>query len=238
MATTFIPVGPLGTKDDEIPRWRDSKSDNVVAPGMAPFHGSLKGEPVHVAPLKMKNQKHKKHVPQNVLTFVLKHYHEAQQLAVSIGHGVTTEEVLAISADESLWWDAAAHRHDTEKQKEEDQSKAKYGNFFGLHGDGPAGTYKTKGNQTHTPKFFINENNDGYMDSGKVFVKTVLDKAKLTPTIGSQAKDFFYALHDANLYAVPNKRYGDDMVRNDPSTKGPYELVIEAVQQLKSEGKL
>ena len=117
-------------------------------------------------PQQPQRQQHKKPVPDFVVEFVRKHYEAAQKLAQSLGNGVTAAEVLAIAGNESGWW--GDHHHSPD-------SKAKHGNFFGLHGKGPAGTYYTADNKTPTPIFQIDKNDDGFTASGQVFVELVKD---------------------------------------------------------------
>jgi hypothetical protein len=157
-----------------------------------------------------------------VIAFVLKHYKDAQTLATQLGNGVTAAEVLAIAGDETGWGDSG--------------SKAKYGNFFGLHGKGPAGTYYTKDNHTPTPIFPITANDDGFKASGQEFVKLVKQKAGLTPGIGDNPKAFFTALNKNHLYADGNRNYAEEMVRTQP--RGKYEVVRQCIDQLRQEGKL
>jgi hypothetical protein len=166
-------------------------------------------------------------IPPNVLTFVLEHYKDAQTLATQLGNGVTAAEVLAISGNESSWGD----------RRPDSQSKARFGNYFGLHGKGPAGTYPTKDNHTPTPKFYITAEDDGFKASGQVFVKLVKQKGGLTPGIGNDPKALFTALNKSHILANDHAEYADDMIKND-SKRGPYELVIESIEYLKREGKL
>src|SRR6185312_7591832 len=62
----------------------------------------------------------------NVNSFITAHAGDAQILASDLGNGVSANEVLAVSGNESGWGRA-------------DGFGAQYGNFFGLHGDGPDG---------------------------------------------------------------------------------------------------
>lgn len=70
---------------------------------------------------------------ENVKTFVDKYQKDAQALADMLGSGVTATEVLALSGNETSYGTSPF---------------VKFGNFFGLHGHGPAGTYYTTGNMS------------------------------------------------------------------------------------------
>jgi hypothetical protein len=70
----------------------------------------------------------------NAGAFARTNWSDAQRLATALGHDVTPTEVLAVAGNESSYGSL-------------ERGLAKYGNFFGLHGSGPAGTYYTKGTQ-------------------------------------------------------------------------------------------
>ena len=188
-------------------------------------------------------QTHKERpVPGYVLQYVLQHYAEAQTLANRIGHGVTAAEVLAVSGNESKWGnlDPELIKRNQQDPKKYPLSLARYGNFFGLHGDGPTGTYYTQENHTPTPKFSLD---NGFMLSGQVFVDINLQEKLATGNIGADPKAYFKALNSRSpvshkiYYAAANPHYAEDMTRDD-SGRGPYILVLDAIEQLKKEGRL
>jgi len=168
-----------------------------------------------------------KPVPNNVRQFVLKHYAEAQKLADSLGNGVTAAEVLAVAGNESGWGDPS-------------KFGGKYGNFFGLHGAGPAGTYWTTGKPSRpVAKFPVSKDSDGFQASGQAFVKLLQGKKVLTSGIGNDPKAFFNTLNKSGLYAVESHgTYAAMMVQDDPHKRGPYKFVIDCISQLKKEGDL
>ena len=73
----------------------------------------------------------------NVRSFVDAHLGDAQTLAKGPGNGVTPAEVLAVAGNETHYGEGFA----------------KYRNYFGLYGSGPAGTYYTIENPTPVAKF-------------------------------------------------------------------------------------
>jgi|GEM_PF-6265968 len=164
--------------------------------------------------------------PANVRAFVLKHYKEAQELANQIGNGVTAAEILAVSGNETGYGDKAL-------------TFTKDGNFFGLHGIGPAGFDPAKKDpNVKIQKFNLAPRNDGFMDSGQVFAK-IVKREITTPGIGNDPKAFFNALHSSSLkYAADNPKYGAMMVENNPIHRGAYILVTLAIESLQKEGKL
>jgi len=166
-------------------------------------------------------------VPDNVRQFVLKHYAEAQKLADSLGNGVTAAEVLAIAGNESGWGDPS-------------KFGGKYGNFFGLHGAGPAGTYWTTGKPSRpVAKFPVSKDSDGFQASGQAFVKLLQDRKVLTPGIGNDPKAFFNTLNKSGLYAVESHgTYAAMMIQDDPHKRGPYTFVVDCISQLEKEGHL
>ena len=157
---------------------------------------------------------------------MLKHYAEAQKLADSLGNGVTAAEVLAVAGNESGWGDP--------------KSKAQYGNFFGLHGAGSAGSVPAARNPSvKIAKFSVSKDNDGFQASGQAFVKLLQDKKVLMPGIGNNPKAFFDVLNKSGLYAVESHgTYAAMMVQNDSHKRGPYTFVIECINQLKKENRL
>jgi hypothetical protein len=165
-------------------------------------------------------EKHKeKPVPDNVRQFALKHYKEAQTLAASLGNGVTAAEILAIAGNETGWGDPKSH--------------AQYGNFFGMHGKGPAGTHYAKKTQAPVQIFSVSKDNDGFLASGQAFVKLVQDRKLLTPGVGDNPKAFFDILNRTGLLAVGEHpgTYGAFMV-GESSNRGPFTLVTKCINQL------
>ena len=163
-----------------------------------------------------------KTIPDNVRQFVLKHYAEAQKLADSLGNGVTAAEVLAVAGNETFWGKLDTH--------------AKFGNFFGLHGHGPDGTYYTTGNHTPVAKFPVN---NGFLLSGQEFVKRLQNRKLMTSGLGDNPKAFFDVLNKSGLYAAESHgTYSDFMVRKDEKTWGPYTFVVECINRLRQEGLL
>lgn len=103
------------------------------------------------------------------------------------------------------------------------------GNFFGLHGAGPAGTYWTKPTNPNvksvaTQKF---PGPDGFQQSGNVFVTNV--QPYMQPAMGADPQTFFTILNHHG-YASGNPAYPGYMVQNGYNAKGkrvrgPYTLV-------------
>ncbi len=91
----------------------------------------------------------------NVNNFITAHLTDAQTLANSLGNGVTPSEVLAVAGNETGYGGGFAQ----------------YGNYFGLHGSGPAGTYHTTGTPSVPVAMFPVSN--GSLLSGQVFVGRV-----------------------------------------------------------------
>ena len=120
---------------------------------------------------------------ENVKAFVDKYQKNAQALADMLGNGVTAAEVLALSGNETSYGTSAF---------------VKFGNFFGLHGHGPAGTYYTTGNKTPVMKFPVE---NGFLASGQVYVNNV--KQYVTPGIGDDPLKFF-TLMNLHGYATGN----------------------------------
>ena len=96
---------------------------------------------------------------------------------------------------------------------------AKYGNYFGLHGSGPSGTYYTT--QNHTPVAMFPVIN-GFLLSGQAFVNNV--SPFMTPGLGANPLAFFTVLNKHG-YATGNSGYPAYMVRTGKS-RGPYTQVI------------
>jgi hypothetical protein len=192
-----------------------------------PDHRQLAANSGRRFPHQPQHELHQRPIPDNVRQFVLKHYVEAQKIAAQLGNGITAAEVLAVSGNESGWGNLDP----------QSSSKARYGNFFGLHGKGPAGTYWTTGKPSvPTPIFSLTAKDDGFIASGQEFVKLVKQKVILTPGIGDDPKAFFTALNKAHLYADGNAQYAADMIAISP--RGSYEAVRQCIVQLKQEGKL
>ena len=137
----------------------------------------------------------------NVGNFVNAHSGDAQNLANQLGNGTTAQEVLATSGNETGWGGGFA----------------RFGNFFGLHGSGPGGTYMTTGKPSVAVQMFP-ANANGFLMSGQEFVNNVSPFMK--PGLGSNPSAFFDMLHHHG-YATPNSHYASDMV----GKSGPYTLV-------------
>lgn len=146
----------------------------------------------------------------NVRTFVNAHLQDAQTLAISLGNGVTPAEVLAVAGNETHYGDP--------------QTFARFGNFFGLHGSGPAGTYYTTGNQTPVAKFLPGTN--GFLLSGQRFVSNV--GPYMQPGMGTSPLQFFTILNQHG-YATGNPGYPAFMVNTSPNNRGPYALVSACI---------
>jgi hypothetical protein len=148
--------------------------------------------------------------------------------------------VLALSANESSY--GGLNPNLTQKQKDENLA-LQYGNYFGLHGKGPEGTHTAKQSAkpgqkpADTPLFNRNAADGGFEESGTYYVNNIRKKVPLTDGLGDDPKAFFEAMHKYLKYAALTPSYADDMVRND-TVRGPYELVKEAIEQLKAEEKL
>lgn len=93
----------------------------------------------------------------NVRTFTQNHWADAQRIAAALRNDVTPTEVLATAGNEAQWGSLK-------------KGLARYGNFFGLHGSGPAGTYYTTANHTPTAKFPVDK---GFPQSGAVFTRNL-----------------------------------------------------------------
>lgn len=141
----------------------------------------------------------------NVGNLVNAHLPDAQTLANSLGNGVTPAEVLAVAGNET-------HYGDT-------QTFARFGNFFGLHGSGPAGTYYTTDNHTPIQKFPVQ---NGFLLSGQQFVNNV--GPYMQPGMGTNPLQFFTILNQHG-YATGNSGYPAFMVNTSPKNRGPYTLV-------------
>jgi len=138
----------------------------------------------------------------NVGSFVSTYQQNAQTLANSLGNGVTAGEVLAVAGNETSYGGGFAS----------------FGNFFGLHGDGPAGTYYTTKNQTPVMMFPVQ---NGFTLSGQVFVNNV--GPYMQPRMGTNPLAFFTILNQHG-YATGNSGYPAFMVSTG-NNRGPYTLV-------------
>jgi RHS repeat-associated protein len=138
----------------------------------------------------------------NVGDFVNLHLPDAQTLASELGNDVSDAEVLATAGNETGYGGAFA----------------RFGNYFGLHGDGPAGTYYTVDNNTPVQKF---SGPDTFMTSGQVFVSNI--RPYLSPGMGANPLAFFKILNKHG-YATGNSGYPAAMVRQG-QTRGAYTLV-------------
>jgi hypothetical protein len=125
---------------------------------------------------------------------------------IGLGNGVTAAEVLAVAGNETHYGDP--------------QTFARFGNFFGLHGSGPGGTYYTTDNQTPVAKFLPGTN--GFLLSGQQFVGNV--GPYMQPGMGTNPLAFFTILNQHG-YATGNSAYPAFMVNTDPKYRGPYTLV-------------
>lgn len=147
--------------------------------------------------------------------FAVTHWPEAQRIAAALGHDVTPTEVLATAGNETHYGDLT-------------KGFAKYGNFFGLHGSGPAGTYFTTGTvlnpRTHkkepvpVAKFPVDR---GFAMSGDAFVRK--QSPVMTPGLGRHPVDFFTVLNH-NGYATGNPAYPGIMTKLT-GARGPYTLM-------------
>ena len=141
----------------------------------------------------------------NVGAFTQAHWDDAQRIAAALGDGVTPTQVLATAGNETQWGNLA-------------KGLAKYGNFFGLHGSGPAGTYYTTKTHTPTAKFPVDQ---GFPQSGAVFARNL--KPWMTPGLGQKPFDFFTVLNQHG-YATGNPNYPAIMTNTDPGNRGAYAL--------------
>jgi len=153
--------------------------------------------------------------PPNVRDFYLAHWPDAQRLAAALGHDVTPTEVLATAGNETNYGDL-------------DTGFAKYGNYFGLHGAGPAGTYHTTGTvmnpKTHKKEpvpIVMFPPDRGFAMSGDEFVRR--QSPVMTPDLGKHPVDFFTVLNN-NGYATGNHAYPGFMTR-PTGKRGPYTLM-------------
>jgi hypothetical protein len=152
----------------------------------------------------------------NVRDFYLAHWADAQRLAAALGNDVTPTEVLATAGNETSYGDLT-------------RGLAQYGNFFGLHGSGPAGTYYTTGTVTDratgkkvhqaTAKFPLDR---GFPMSGDVFVRK--EAPWMTPGLGQHPLDFFKVLN-RHGYATGNNQYPGYMTNTVAPNRGPYTLM-------------
>jgi len=150
--------------------------------------------------------------PPNVRSFVQAHLADAQRIAAALGNDVTPTEVLATAGNETQWGSL-------------ETGLAKYGNFFGLHGSGPAGTYYTTGNHKPTAKFPVDQ---GFPQSGAVFTRNL--GRWMTPTLGQRPFDFFTVLNKHG-YATGNPNYPAIMTNTVAGDRGAYTLARACVGQ-------
>ena len=139
----------------------------------------------------------------NVNSFVNAHLADATTLANSLGNGVTPTEVLAVAGNETGYGGGFAQ----------------YGNYFGLHGSGPAGTYYTTGTPSVAVAKFPVAN--GFLLSGQVFVSRV--GPYMTSGLGANPLAFFTVLNKHG-YATGNSGYPAYMTGTDKN-RGPYTQV-------------
>jgi len=114
---------------------------------------------------------------------------------------LTPIEVLAVAGNESTYGTS--------------KFATQFGNFFGLHGNGPAGTYYTPTN--HVPVMMFPVQNS-FLISGNVFVGRV--GGFLKPGMGTNPQQFFSILNHHG-YATGNSGYANYMTGKN----GPYSLV-------------
>jgi len=165
--------------------------------------GSVQRQPAPPTPTPPANAPSSGKCLPNVKSFVTAHLSDAQTLANGLGNGVTPAEVLAVAGNETGWGGGFAQ----------------YGNFFGLHGSGPAGSYQTTGKPSvSVAKFPVQ---GGFLQSGQAFVGNV--KAYMTPGLGGDPLKFFTVLNQHG-YATGNSGYPAYMVATG-KTRGPYTLV-------------
>jgi hypothetical protein len=138
----------------------------------------------------------------NVGSFVNTFQQNAQTLANGLGNGVTVGEVLAVAGNETSYGGGFAS----------------FGNFFGLHGNGPAGTYYTTQNSTPVMMF---PTQNGFLLSGQTFVNNV--GPYMQPQMGTNLLAFFTILNHHG-YATGNSSYPAFMV-SAGKNRGPYTLV-------------
>lgn len=139
----------------------------------------------------------------NVGNFVSSHLKDAQTIANSLGNGVTAAEVLAVAGNETHYG----------------QGFASFGNFFGVHGTGPAGTYYTSQNYTPVAKFPLE---NGFLMSGQAFIGLV--GPYMQPNMGTNPLQFF-TIANQHGYATGNSGYPAYMV-SAGKNNGPYTLVL------------
>ena len=139
----------------------------------------------------------------NVQDFINAHAGDAGTLASQLGNGVTAAEVLATAGNETGWGGGFAS----------------FGNYFGLHGNGPAGTYYTTKNHTPVQMF---SGPDTFMSSGEEFVSNI--SPYLSPGMGQNPLGFFSILNQHG-YATGNSGYPAAMVQTG-SNRGPYTLAM------------
>jgi RHS repeat-associated protein len=143
-------------------------------------------------------------------TFVNLHLGDAGTLAKSLGNGVTPAEVLATAGNESAYGNINPTK-----------GFAYVGNYFGLHGSGPAGSVNAKLDGP-MQKFPLSS---GFSLSGQEFVKNV--GPYMQPGMGQTPLKFFQILNQHG-YATGNPGYPAFMVRND-KVRGPYTLVNDCM---------
>ena len=139
----------------------------------------------------------------NVNSFVHAHVADATTLANSLGNGATPAEVLATAGNETGYGGGFAN----------------IGNYFGIHGAGPSGTYWTTGNPSAPVAKFPVSN--GFLLSGQVFVGLI--QPYLTPQTAANPLQFFTLLNQHG-YATGNSGYPAAMVKKG-AKRGPYTLV-------------
>lgn len=141
----------------------------------------------------------------NVRAFTQTHWADAQRIAAALGNDVTPTQVLATAGNETQWGSLK-------------KGLAKYGNFFGLHGAGPAGTYYTTDNHTPTAKFPVEQ---GFPQSGAVFTRNL--SPWITQGLGQRPFDLFTVLNKHG-YATGNPNYPAIMTNTVKGDRGAYTL--------------
>jgi len=135
-------------------------------------------------------------------------------VANRMGQDVTASEVLAVAGNETHYGEGFAN----------------FGNYFGLHGVGPAGTYRTTGKNHQEVQMFPVRY--GFLMSGLEFAQNLTPY--LPAGVGSDPAQFFQIVHEHG-YATPNANYAQYMTQTG-ATRGPYTLIIACMNKQTSGG--
>jgi hypothetical protein len=116
--------------------------------------------------------------PSDAQKFIKNHLEDAKTLAQELGHGVTAEEVLGLSASESTYGNSPVATGD--------------GNYFGLHGEGTDGSRPASKDPSVLLPLYKGAN--PFLDSGREMVRRL--KNYMKPNMGDNPEEFFKIVHE------------------------------------------